>query len=137
MPDQNELYADLQGKGKRLEQAVAVRLDRQRRRLEQLANRRPMTDPTYYFQAKRQLLDHQSDRLCHAAQRNISLQRERTARLAAALDAMSPLKVLGRGYAIARREDGSVLTKAADARPGEGLELRLAEGSVHCHVDTE
>ena len=137
VPDQNELYADLQGKGLRLEQAMAVRLDRQRRRLDQLAKRRPMTDPTYYFQAKRQLLDHQSDRLTHAAERNISLQRERTARLAAALDAMSPLKVLGRGYAIARREDGSVLTRAADARPGEGLELRLAQGSVHCHVDTE
>ena len=137
VPDQNELYAELQGKGKRLEQAMAVRLDRQRRRLEQLANRRPMTDPTYYFQAKRQLLDHQSDRLAHAAERTVSAQRERTARLAAALDAMSPLKVLGRGYAIVRREDGSVLTKAADARPGEGLELRLAEGSVHCRVDTE
>ena len=137
VPDQNELYADLQGKGKRLKQAMAVRLDRQRRRLEQLANRRPMTDPTYYFQAKRQFLDHQSDRLIHGAERTIAAQRERTARLAAALDAMSPLKVLGRGYAIARREDGSVLTRAADARPGEGLELRLAEGSVHCHVDTE
>ena len=137
VPDQNELYADLRGKGQRLEQAVAVRLDRQRRRLEQLANRRPMTDPTYYFQAKRQLLDHQSDRLSHAAQRVISVRREQTARLAAALDAMSPLKVLGRGYAIARREDGSVLTRAVDAHPGEGLELRLAEGSVHCHVDKE
>ena len=137
VPDQNELYADLWGKGQRLEQAMAVRLDRQRRRLEQLANRRPMTDPTYYFQAKRQLLDHQSDRLSHAAQRVISARREQTARLAAALDAMSPLKVLGRGYAIARREDGSVLTRAADACPGEGLELRLAEGSVHCHVDKE
>ena len=118
VPDQNELYADLAGKGKRLEQAMAVRLDRQRRRLEQLSNRRPMTDPTYYFQAKRQLLDHQSDRLSHAAQRVISVRREQTARLAAALDAMSPLKVLGRGYAIARREDGSVLTRAVDAHPG-------------------
>ena len=137
VPDQNELYADLRGKGQRLERAVAVRLDRQRRRLEQLANRRPMTDPTYYFQAKRQLLDHQSDRLSHAAQRVISVRREQTARLAAALDAMSPLKVLGRGYAIARREDGSVLTRAVDAHPGERLELRLAEGSVHCHVDEE
>ena len=135
VPDQNELYADLAGKKGRLEQAMAMRLDRQRHRLEQLANRRPMTDPTYYFQARRQHLDHQSERLIHGAERTIAARRQRVAALAAALDAMSPLKVLGRGYAIARKEDGTVLTDAADARPGEGLELRLAQGSLHCTVD--
>jgi exodeoxyribonuclease VII large subunit len=111
------------------------RLKQQRRRLEQLAKRRPMTDPTYYFQAKRQLLDHQSDRLVHAMERSLSGKRQNTARLAAALDAMSPLKVLGRGYAIARKEDGTLLTRRADAVPGERFELRVSDGSIACRVD--
>ena len=72
-----------------------------------------------------------------AQNRSVEQKKQRFIRLTSKLDAMSPLKVLGRGYAIARREDGSVLTRAADACPGEGLELRLAEGSVHCHVDKE
>ncbi len=135
VPDQNELYAELMGKGKRLEQAVSHRLSQQRHRLEQLAQRRPMTDPTYYFQTKRQLLDYQSDRMVHAMEKNLAVQRRRTASLAASLDAMSPLKVLGRGYAIARKEDGTLLTKVAQAETGERFELRISDGSLRCRVD--
>lgn len=135
VPDRNELYADLMGKKTRLEQAMSYRLKQQRRRLEQLAQRRPMTDPTYYFQTKRQLLDHQSDRLIHGMEKTLSAQRQRTARLAAALDAMSPLKVLGRGYAIARKEDGTLLTKVAQADVDERFELRVSDGSLRCRVD--
>ncbi len=135
VPDQNELYEVLQGQRTRLEQAMIWRLAQQRHRLEQLAQRRPMTDPTYYFQTKRQLLDHQSDRLIHGMERTIAQQRQRTARLAAALDAMSPLKVLGRGYAIARKTDGSLLTRVEDACPGEKFELRVSDGGIPCRVD--
>lgn len=137
VPDQNELYSDLMGKKARLEQAVSLRVKQQRRRLDQLAQRRPMTDPTYYFQTKRQLLDHQSDRLIHALERTVSVQRQRTARLAAALDAMSPLKVLGRGYAIARKQDGMLITRVEDAAPGEPFDLRVSDGSLRCRVDGE
>ncbi len=135
VPDQNELYAELEGKKSRLEQAMSWRLAQQRHRLEQLAQRRPMTDPTYYFQTKRQHLDHQSDRLTHGMEMTIARQRQRTARLAAALDAMSPLKVLGRGYAIARKPDGTLLTRVEDAFPGEKFELRVSDGGINCRVD--
>jgi len=135
VPDQNELYADLMGKKVRMEQAVSYRLKQQRRRLEQLSQRRPMTDPTYYFQTKRQFLDHQSERLIHGIEKTLFAQRQRTARLAAALDAMSPLKVLGRGYAIAKKEDGTLLTKVAQAEVGERFELRVSDGSISCRVD--
>lgn len=135
VPDQNELYAGLESQKIRLEQTMVWRLNQQRRRLEQLANRRPMTDPTYYFQTKRQHLDHQSDRLIHGMERTIATQRQRTARLAAALDAMSPLKVLGRGYAIAQRKDGTLLTRVEEAKPGDKFDLRLSNGSLPCRVD--
>ena len=136
---------------------MTQRLARQRRILEQLAKRRPMTDPTYYFQTKRQLLDRQSERLSRglvgtlnadrqklerqqsrlyrAMERTLSRQKERTGRLAASLDAMSPLKVLGRGYAIAQKEDGSLLSKVGDAHGGEKFDLRLSDGSVKCRVE--
>jgi len=135
VPDQDELYADLMGKKSRLEQEIRHRLAQQRRRLEHLAGRRPMTDPTYYFQTKRQLLDHQSERLVHSMEKTLAAQRQRTASFAAALDAMSPLKVLGRGYAIARKKDGTLLTRVADAEKGEKFELRVSDGSMMCRVD--
>jgi exodeoxyribonuclease VII large subunit len=51
------------------------------------------------------------------------------AELAATLSALSPLGVLGRGYAIALHE-GRALKRPADARPGDPLELVLAEGRL-------
>ena len=53
---------------------------------------------------------------------------------AAALDALSPLKVLGRGYAIPQRSDGAVLRSAKEAMPGETLRLRMTDGKVSCKV---
>ena len=83
---------------------------------------------------KRMLLDYQSSRLTHGLERSLSGQRQRLSGLAAALDAMSPLKVLGRGYAIARKEDGHVIASVNDAGAGERFELRLSDGSLCCEV---
>ena len=54
--------------------------------------------------------------------------------LARALDTLSPLATLGRGYAIVRRTDGAVVTEAASAAVGERLQARLAKGSLVCDV---
>ena len=93
-----------------------------------------MTDPRAYFQDKRLLLDYQSHRLSHGLENTVSARRERFGRLAAALDALSPLKVLGRGYAIAQRGDGKVIASVADAVPGEDFTLRLSDGQRSCRV---
>jgi exodeoxyribonuclease VII large subunit len=52
----------------------------------------------------------------------------------ARLDAMSPLKVLGRGYAIATRADGRALRAAGDVSPGDAIDVRLHEGSLSATV---
>lgn len=54
---------------------------------------------------------------------------------AAALDAMSPLKVLERGYAIAQNERGSVVREADTVSAGDALRLRLWKGSLDCRVE--
>ena len=56
-------------------------------------------------------------------------------RSAAALDALSPLKVLGRGYSIAYDGDGSVATRAESFHAGDALRLRMADGDVLATVD--
>ena len=156
VPDQNEIYMSLLGDGERLEGAVSARLARYRQRLDRLAASRPMTEPASYFREKRLLLDFQGSRLAHGlrgaaskqrerlsalsaglpngAARTVAQRRERLNALAASLDAMSPLKVLGRGYAIARREDGKAVLSAADVASGDKLKLTLSDGSVDCRV---
>ena len=135
VPDQNEVYGALLSDKERLEGSMAHRLDRYRQSLDRLARSRAITDPASYFQNKRLLLDYQSRRLTHGLEKSVAGQRERVARLAAALDAMSPLKVLGRGYAIAQKEDGQVLSSVEQAEPGDKFTLRLSDGSLDCRVD--
>jgi exodeoxyribonuclease VII large subunit len=50
------------------------------------------------------------------------------------LDAMSPLKVLGRGYAIATREDGRAIRAAADVREGDAIRIRVQDASLDAQV---
>jgi exodeoxyribonuclease VII large subunit len=53
----------------------------------------------------------------------------------AQLDAMSPLAVLKRGYALAQDEQGRLLRDARQARAGDAVRLQLAEGSLRCRVE--
>ena len=135
VPDQEEIYAQLQGSCRVLSGRMEQQLQRSRQCLEHLANRPVLRDPTTYLKEKRMLLDYQSERLEHGLQRSIMSQRERIGRLAAAMDAMSPLKVLGRGYSIARHLDGKIICKVADAAEGELLELKVSDGSINCRVE--
>ena len=135
VPDQNELYAWLDGLAKRLEKGTGSLLARRRKDLERLGRSRMLTDPGAYFRDRRLLLDYQGQRLGHGAGQILSRARERLARDSAALDARSPLKVLGRGYSIARNENGTLIASVKDAAPGERLELRLSDGSLACRVE--
>ena len=134
VPDRREVRAALEADRDRLTAAVRGRLDRERRVLDRLASSRAMTEPASYFKDKRLLLDYQSGRLVRAMERLTGGRRERLSSLAAALDAMSPLKVLGRGYAIARRADGKVISSVRDTAPGEEFRLRVSDGELDCLV---
>ena len=52
-----------------------------------------------------------------------------------ALDAMSPLKVLARGYAVATDADGTVLRSAEKVQPGDPVRVQLQDGALHCTVN--
>ncbi|RYY49385.1 MAG: exodeoxyribonuclease VII large subunit, partial [Chitinophagaceae bacterium] len=64
-------------------------------------------------------------------------QATRNHRLALAmrgLDAVSPLAVLGRGYAVVTDSSGSILRRAADAAPGDTVDVRLADGHLEARI---
>ena len=93
-----------------------------------------LTDPLAFVQDKRLQLDYVQQKLLTAANTQWQEEQRRFAALAAKLDALSPLKVLGRGYAMARTEDGAVLRTAAQVQSGDTIHLRLAQGGLRCTV---
>ena len=135
VPDQNELFAWLDSVRQRMERGVSLPLQKARRDLNRLGASRVMENPMRYIEDKRMLLDYQSRRLEQGFTQTVGEERERFARLAASLDALSPLKVLGRGYSIARGAKGEVLASVAGVTEGDLLHLRLSDGSLNCRVE--
>jgi len=70
-----------------------------------------------------------------AATARLDDARARLAVAAASLDALSPLAVLKRGYAMAQDEQGNLLRDARQAQAGDNVRLRLAEGVLRCRVE--
>src|SRR6185369_2273962 len=70
-----------------------------------------------------------------AARARLDEARTRLAVAAVALDAMSPLAVLGRGYALASDARGLVLRDASNVEEGERVRVRLSRGALLCRVE--
>jgi exodeoxyribonuclease VII large subunit len=75
------------------------------------------------------------DRLHAAVEDVLDTRRNLADRLAAQLDALSPLRVLGRGYAVPMDQDGRVLKRRADFIKDAGFRLRVADGDVPARVE--
>ncbi|MCL2125669.1 MAG: exodeoxyribonuclease VII large subunit [Oscillospiraceae bacterium] len=135
VPDVNDALDTLKVTDIRLRQAITGEIKALRRRINDAGAKRVMQSPRFYIDDKRLLIDHSQDRLLAAAQRGVHKNRERFARFAASLDALSPLKVLGRGYAIVRGADGVVVKRAADVSPGDIVKVRLEVDEIDCRVE--
>ena len=135
VPDQEELRRWLLGAEERLVQSELQRLERLRQKLDTLAGKRVMTDQLAYVQDKRMELVHVQQRLGDLAGVFLGQKKQQFAALAASLDAMSPLKVLGRGYAMVQNENGQILKSYRDVESGERVNVTLGEGGFSCTVE--
>lgn len=134
VPDQTELRQELAAKQTLLLTLMQKRLKAERQHVAALAGSRSLRDPMNYLNDRRMLTDYLQRRLNAAAQREVSASRERFVRLTAKLDAMSPLKVLGRGYSFARDERGSVVRSVHQLAVGETLRLEFADGCANAQI---
>ena len=134
VPDQVELIRMLDSSRIRMEQSETAQLAKLRERLHDLASKRVMKDQTAYIQDQRMNLLHLQQRLGDLAGVEIGRKRQQFAALAASLDAMSPLKVLGRGYAMACDEAGQVLKSSKQVKTGQTVQVRWGEGGFDAVV---
>ena len=135
VPDRQELARRLAMLQTRMVRSEQKRVRALSERYEKLARSRVLRDPMAFIDDKRLLLDYTQKNLASLAQSQMAQRGQRYAALAAKLDALSPLKVLGRGYAVAKSADGTILRAAEDAEIGETIEVLLGRGSLKCTVN--
>lgn len=134
VPDQRDIRDALESFSIRQDQALRKKLMSLSQQLDACRSKRVMTDPAAHIDNRRISLDHARDRLVAAEERNLASAQQRFVGLAAALDAMSPLRVLGRGYAIAEDGQGRAIKSIKSLSPGDTLTVELCDGRADCLV---
>ena len=134
VPEQGELRERIAALRLRLAQAEERRLKLIRQQVEKLQSARVLQNPKNYLEDRRLLLDFQQNKLTAAMRQLVLKKQQDFVARRTALEAMSPLKVLSRGYAMTRDSAGRVVTDAAALKPGEIITVTLRNGEVDAAV---
>jgi exodeoxyribonuclease VII large subunit len=114
--------------------AIKNNLLKARIRLQDAGRKIEVTDFRAPIAIKAARMDALSRRIDLAIQRRLERQRHALALVASKLNALSPLSVLGRGYALVKDESGRLVPRAAMVRRDQKLNLRFEDGEVGCRV---
>ena len=134
VPDQDALGQTLDAMSGAMATALTRQLKSARQHLNVLSASPALKSPTGYLEQKQKTLELLKNRLISAQNQNINRKNQRYVALTAKLDAMSPLKVLTRGYAMAQTEDGNVLRSVEQVELGQRITVSLNDGIVSATV---
>jgi exodeoxyribonuclease VII large subunit len=135
VPSADDVLAALRGQQQRLASALRTRATQFRAQLEGHAQRRVFRRPFDIVQQPARRLDELEMRLARAIRQRVKRGHDRARAMAAQLEGLSPLAVLGRGYSLTTRDDtGAILRDSADVQPGDLLRTLLAAGEIVSRV---
>lgn len=131
VPSQIELKNLLTGTQVRLSQAITNRIAAMRARTERLT----LKNPQGLIDENTMRLEHFIKDMEHCVRMCLQNKKEQMGGFCAKLDALSPLAVMARGYAIALKADGTVIRSAKRLRKGSHFELKFRDGTKNCVVE--
>lgn len=134
VPDQDALRQSLDA----MANAMASSLNRQvkaaRQHLMVLSASPALQGPTGYLEQRNQSVELLKNRLVAAQNQNITRAKQRYIAQISKLEAMSPLKVLTRGYSMVQTERGGVVRSVSQVSLGERIRVRLSDGTLSATV---
>ena len=133
VPDSSELYEKFSGYGTRLFNAYRSFIDKKRSFIASVENRPVFKNPYEIIYRRRLVLDSVSQNMLKTESLNLARKSEKLSSLSAKLDALSPLKVIGRGYSMVE-SDGKPVTSVKNLSAGDEITLKMADGTAECEV---
>ena len=134
VPDQDALYQTLDAMSSAMATALSRQLTAARRQYQLLSAHPALQSPVGYLEQRRKSLELLKNRLVSSQAQGIHRAKNRYIGVTAKLDAMSPLKVLTRGYAMAQTEEGSVLKSVSQVNPGDNIKISISDGTLSAAV---
>lgn len=134
VPDQEALLQNLDALNGAMAAALSRQLKLAAQRLDALAASPALRGPTAYLERKEKDLRLLKNRMISAQERMISASNARFVSCVAKLDAMSPLKVLSRGYAMAQTGNGELLRSIHQVNPGDSILVNISDGTITASV---
>ena len=134
VPDGDSLRMTLDSAQSAMASSLHRQLQSARRHLQVLADNAALRSPTGYLEQRAKTVELLRNRLSAGFDRSVSNKKRRFVELTAKLDAMSPLKVLTRGYAIAQTADGAVLRSKEQVTVGDTISVDVSDGRIYAAV---
>ena len=132
VPDQDDLRQALDHLQARLDKAMDRVLQRRQDRLIRLQASPFLQSPLRAIQEKRLQLNLQRQCFIRGMEQQLQISRHEIGRLAASLEALSPFKVLARGYSMTQKDDGTVVSMIQQVSVGDILQVRVSDGTIAC-----
>ncbi|MBR4109885.1 MAG: exodeoxyribonuclease VII large subunit [Oscillospiraceae bacterium] len=134
VPDQEALQQSLDNALSAISTALGRQLKNARKQLQILSSSPALQGPTVYLNQRRKDMNLLRNQLIAAQTSIISKERQRYLTYTAKLDAMSPLKVLSRGYAMTQNAGREVVRSVRQVAPGDTISVRLSDGKLTASV---
>lgn len=134
VPDQDALRQNLDAMSNAMVSSLSRQVKAARQHLKVLSASQALRSPTGYLEQRSQSVELLKNRLVAAQNQNITRARQRFIAQISKLEAMSPLKVLTRGYSMAQTQRGEVVRSVNQVELGERIRIRLSDGTISATV---
>lgn len=134
VPDQDALRQNLDAISSAMASTLSRQLKAAERHLQLLSSSPTLRSPTGYLDQRRQSVELLKNRLIAAQNQNLSKAKQHYISVISKLDAMSPLKVLTRGYSMVRNDSGEVVRSVEQVTIGEEIRIHLSDGTLSATV---
>ncbi len=134
VPDQDALYQTLDTYSAAMVTVLDRNLKQARKHLLMLTNSAVLKRPEGYLNRQRERLEHCKSRIFSAQERQIAGKRQKFISCAAKLDALSPLKVLTRGYSVAQVGEGRVVSSISQVKALDEIQITVTDGTITANV---
>ncbi|MBQ8254762.1 MAG: exodeoxyribonuclease VII large subunit [Clostridia bacterium] len=134
VPESEELKRKFGNVVSRMQTLTEAKIKSNRQILKMLSERRALTQPSAYIDDKRMTLMSLTKDLENAVSYKLTTEKQKFARLSSVLEAVSPLKVISKGYSAVFKDGGKLVKSVDDLNEGDDVSFKLTDGSINAKV---